>query len=120
MLQIKRIYDAPAKTDGYRILVDQLWPRGISKEHAHLDKWAKEITPSSELRTEFHNGQYTFPGFSHAYIVELSNNPSMEQFIAEIRNRLAHGNVTLLYAAHDATANHAIVLKNYIDKKLQI
>jgi len=118
ILAIKRIYDAPLKTDGYRILVDRLWPRGISKEYARLYKWEKEITPTTEIRQEFGHKANKFDWFKGAYINELDKNPYTKIFIGEIKNLLTRGNVTLLYGAKDPQINHAIILKDYIEKKL--
>ena len=97
MLAIKRIYDAPSKSDGYRILIDRMWPRGISKSRAALDGWAKEITPSAELR----------------------NSPAAKKFVDEIMHLLTRGNVTLLYGARDTKINHAVVLEKYLEKALK-
>ncbi|MCL2439349.1 MAG: DUF488 family protein [Alphaproteobacteria bacterium] len=119
MLSIKRIYDAPAKTDGYRILVDRLWPRGISKERAKLYEWAKDITPSPEIRMEFGHKADKFDWFRHAYLRELDKNPATAAFISEIKNLLVKGNVSLLYGARDPQINHAIILKDYIEAKLK-
>jgi len=118
MLTIKRIYDAPAKEDGYRILVDRLWPRGISKDRAHLYRWEKEIAPSTVLRTEFAHDAEKFTWFKHAYIHELDRNAATEIFIKGVGALLARANVTLLYAARDPWMNHAVVLKEYLEKKL--
>jgi len=113
-LQIKRIYDAPAASDGTRVLVDRLWPRGISKERAALDLWLKDVAPSSDLRTWFNHKPERFAEFSHRYIDELSRNPVAK----ELRDKLADNtrNLTLVYAAKDPAINHAIVLKAFIEK----
>jgi uncharacterized protein YeaO (DUF488 family) len=110
-LRIKRIYDAPTSEDGYRVLVDRLWPRGVTKEKAALDLWLKEVAPSPALRTWFGHKPERFTEFSHRYIAELEVNPAVQ----EIRSILKHhSNVTLLYAAHDSEINHASVLKKYL------
>lgn len=111
MVHIKRIYEAPASGDGYRILVDRLWPRGISKEKAALDLWLKDIAPSSELRTWFGHDPERFEEFKARYETELAQNPALDQLQYLIKQ---HQNVTLLYAAHDPQVNHAIVLRDYL------
>lgn len=113
MLQIKRIYEQPRQTDGLRILVDRLWPRGISKEKASIDSWLKEIAPSSELRVWFAHKPERFEEFSQKYRQELHHNPAIQ----ELKNLLAHHhNATLLYAAKDPKINHALVLRNFLEK----
>jgi uncharacterized protein YeaO (DUF488 family) len=112
-LRIKRIYDEPASEDGYRILVDKLWPRGVSKEKAALDLWLKDIAPSPELRTWFGHKAERFAEFSRRYEAELEDNPAVQDLQAVVKGRAT---VTLLYAAHDSTINHAVVLKRYISR----
>ncbi len=111
-LKIKRIYEQPEKLDGYRILVDRLWPRGVSKEDAHLDLWLKEVSPSPDLRKWFNHEPEKFNEFSKKYIQELKHNDAVSQITDKLKNH----NVTLLYAAKDPKINHAIVLKNFILK----
>ena len=111
-LQIKRIYDAYSASDGTRILVDRLWPRGISKKEARLDYWLKDIAPSTELREWFGHKPERFKEFSHKYENELKKQTAN---IIKIKDLLTHKNVTLLYAAKDREINHAIVLRNYIE-----
>ena len=118
MLQIKRIYEEYSESDGYRILVDRLWPRGISKERAHLDMWAKDITPSTDLRKEFNHEQKKFEWFKEKYLEELNKNSYFAEFIKLIANKLKEENVTLLYGAKSPTVNHAIILKDFIEKRL--
>ena len=109
-IAIKRIYDPVTEADGKRVLVDRLWPRGISKERAHLDLWLKEIAPSTELRKEFcHKAEYWL-AFQHGYHQELKDNPH----IGELREIAKHGQLTLIYAAKDPELNHALVLENYL------
>lgn len=114
MIFIKRIYDEPSPHDGFRVLVDRLWPRGISKEKADLDLWAKEIAPSTELRIWFNHDPEKFKDFEHQYIKELkSNNQAFNNFVKELSN---HKTITLLYAAHDQKINQAFVLQKYLTK----
>src|SRR5580698_10005180 len=109
-IQIKRIYEKPTLTDGMRILVDRLWPRGVSKEAAALDLWCKEIAPSPELRTWFDHREDRFAEFKKRYLLELRSNPIVPELLADIGKRKA----TLLYAAHDEAVNHAVVLAEYL------
>lgn len=116
MIRIKRIYDDPSVSDGTRVLVDRLWPRGISKERAALDEWLKEIAPSPELRKWFDHKPERFAEFTHKYIDELSNNPAaatLEQLAAKAPN------LTLLYAARDTAHNEAVVLQQFLEKRLR-
>lgn len=116
MLRIKRIYDDANKEDGYRILIDGLWARGISKEKARLDYWAKEIAPSHTLRKDFHHGDETFEDFKKHYLEELNNNDERERFLELIKEKMESGNITLLYAAKNETINNAVVLKQWVKK----
>lgn len=117
---VKRIYEPVAEGDGYRVLLDRLWPRGVSKERAALDEWAKELAPSNELRKWFGHEPEKFDEFSKRYIAELENNPLL---VATLTSWREHPTVTLLYGARDESANEAIVMRDYlvhlplIDKK---
>jgi len=108
-IKLKRAYDPPAADDGTRILVDRLWPRGISKEKAALDQWMKEIAPSTELRKWLHHDPQRWDEFRHRYIEELRQRPDL---VAELRLLVREGTVTLVYAARDETHNHAMVLRD--------
>jgi len=111
MLQIKRIYDDSSKTDGFRVLVDRLWPRGVSKEDANLDLWLKEIAPSADLRTWFGHKPERFNEFKARYLDELANNPA----VAELKGVVArHPTVTLLYGAKDSKLNNAVILQDFL------
>ncbi len=109
-IRIKRVYERPAPEDGVRILVDRLWPRGLSKEAAALDHWFKDIAPSPELRTWFDHREDRFDEFKQRYRLELKANPAL----AEFRKLAKPGKATLLYAAHDEKVNHAVVLAEYL------
>jgi len=111
-LHIKRVYDPPAAGDGQRILVDRLWPRGVSKEAAALDEWFKDIAPSPELRKWFGHQPERFAAFSERYRAELAAN---EEAVDHVKALLAKGDVTLLYAAHDPACNHALVLAEFLE-----
>ena len=113
MIKIKRIYNAPARDDNFRILVDRLWPRGISKEKAKIGLWLKDIAPSDSLRKWFDHDPARWAVFKRKYFKELDNKKDL---IKEITKRVK-GGVTLLYAAKDETHNNAQALKEYIDPK---
>lgn len=106
-IQIKRIYDQPKASDGYRILIDRLWPRGIKKENARIDEWNKILPPSPELRKWFHQEAGRFAAFEIKYRLELKQHQEELNRIHEIA---ARQNVTLLYAAKDPRLNHAVIL----------
>ena len=116
-IRIKRIYDPVEPGDGYRILVDRLWPRGVKKEQAALDQWAKSITPSTEIRKEFHHDPSSFSEFRQKYLFELENNPESETFRRQVLEKLHDGPVTLLYGAKDREVNHATVMKEWLEKE---
>lgn len=110
---IKRIYDEPADDDGCRVLVDRLWPRGVSKERAQLHVWLKEVAPSPPLRTEFAHMPAHFADFRAAYEAELDGNPAVQT----LRDLAAeHGKLTLLFGARDLQINHARVLQEFLER----
>ncbi|RFS24773.1 DUF488 domain-containing protein [Chitinophaga silvatica] len=113
MLQIKRIYEPYDSKDGFRILVDRLWPRGISKEEAHIDEWEKEIAPSNELREWFNHDPAKFAEFKTKYKHELQDK---KELLTAIRKKAQHQKVTLLYGAKDTEHNQAQVLLELIEK----
>ena len=115
-LQIKRIYDPASRSDGARILVDRLWPRGISKDKAALTTWLKEIAPSTELRQWFHHDPARWTEFQKRYHTELKANL---QAVEQLHDYIKAGSVTLLYGAQDAEHNHAHVLANYMRKHIK-
>lgn len=108
-IKIKRIYDEPSKDDGYRILIDRLWPRGVSKSAAKLDNWNKDIAPSNKLRKWFNHDPDKFDEFTKKYNEELKLNIAN---LTEIRKKAEEQTVTLLYGAKDTKHNQAVVLKN--------
>jgi uncharacterized protein YeaO (DUF488 family) len=104
-IRTKRVYDEPAASDGYRVLVDRLWPRGLSKEKADVDLWAKDVAPSAELRKAFHHEDMPFAEFVMAYRAELAAHAAE---VTALRDEIAgHAVVTLLYAMNDTEHNHA-------------
>jgi DNA-3-methyladenine glycosylase len=112
-LQIKRVYEQPSLSDGYRVLVDRLWPRGVSKEAAKLDEWCKDVAPSNELRQWFGHQPERFEEFSKRYRAELADNPAIQELKDLIKNK---STVTLVYSAHDETHNQAVVLQGVLSK----
>jgi uncharacterized protein YeaO (DUF488 family) len=110
-IRIKRVYHPASPDDGQRILVDRLWPRGLSKAAANLTLWLKAISPSEDLRKWFGHDPALWPEFHRRYTAELDTNPAAT---AELRDLLQTGPVTLLYAAHDAEHNNAVVLADYL------
>jgi uncharacterized protein YeaO (DUF488 family) len=110
-VRLKRAYEPPEKTDGTRILVDRLWPRGVSKEEAKLDEWIKEIAPSSELRTWFGHDPRRWDEFRKRYRSELAEH---SETLKDLRRRAREGPITLVYSARDEIHNDAIVLRNVI------
>lgn len=110
-LRLKRVYEPPVDTDGMRILVDRLWPRGLSKAEAKIDFWAKDAAPSNELRRWYQHEPEKWPEFRHKYLAELQGNrEAVQELIAKIGNR----NATLLFGAKEAHLNNAAVLKEYL------
>lgn len=113
-VHLKRIYDEAAEADGFRILVDRLWPRGVSKDKACLDLWLKELAPSTELRKWFDHDPKKWTGFKRKYTTELSKNVEGVATLEKILK--AHKRVTLLYAARDEEHNEAIVIKDFFSR----
>jgi uncharacterized protein YeaO (DUF488 family) len=111
---LKRIYEPPAPEDGYRILVDRLWTRGISKQQAAIDEWMKEIAPSPELRKWFGHMPERYAAFSDSYIRELEEDPVRGRLAANIAELVLEQEVTLVYAAKDPLNNHANVLYKWL------
>ncbi len=110
---LRRAYDAPGRSDGQRILVDRLWPRGVSKKDLKLDEWMKYIAPSDDLREWFDHDADQWEEFQSRYAKELDKNG---EAVAEIRERLGDGRVTLVYGAKDEEHNNAVALKKYLVK----
>lgn len=111
-IHFKRIYENASKSDGYRVLVDRIWPRGVSKENAHLDEWLKEIAPSTELRKWFDHKKERFDEFSKRYFKELEN---QSELVEKLKKVASEKRLTLLYGAKDEKYNQAVVLKNFLE-----
>jgi uncharacterized protein YeaO (DUF488 family) len=108
---LKRAYDNPDQNDGYRVLVDRLWPRGLSRDDAGLDEWMKEVAPSPELRKSFHAGRLNWDTFRKGYLSELKNH---RERLKPLVQRAEKERVTLVYSASDTDHNNAVVLKQYL------
>ena len=113
-LKIKRVYEKPEKEDGTRILVDRLWPRGLTKEKAAIDLWLKEVAPSTALRKWFSHDPAKWPTFKQKYRQEIKENKSQ---VAILKEQLMKGAVTLVYGAKDEEHNEALVLKEWLQRK---
>ncbi|HEY5981961.1 MAG TPA: DUF488 domain-containing protein [Anaerolineales bacterium] len=112
--KIKRAYDPPAAADGQRILVDRLWPRGVTKEKLRLDAWMKELSPSNELRRWIHSDPSHWAEFKRRYFKELDAQP---ESVADLRKRGRAATVTLVFSAKDPERNNAAVLKEYLERR---
>lgn len=111
---IKRVYEKPSKEDGKRILIDRLWPRGLTKEKAQIALWLKDIAPSTTLRKWFGHDPTKWIEFKKRYIAEIRKNTSV---LAQLEEQLKKGKASLVYAAKDEEHNDAVVLKEYLEKK---
>lgn len=114
-IRIKRVYDPPSRGDGQRVLVDRLWPRGLTKDDARIDRWAKQVAPSHELRKWFGHDPRKWSEFQKRYLKELAGNGAVDELIEWIGGRKA----TLVYAAKDTEHNHAVVLARYVAGRLK-
>jgi uncharacterized protein YeaO (DUF488 family) len=112
-ISIKRVYEPPEKEDGVRILVDRLWPRGLTKEKASVDIWLKEIAPSTALRKWFAHDHGKWTGFKTRYRAELKEN---DKQVALLKEQIKKGRVTLMYGAKDEEYNEAVVLQEFLEK----
>jgi uncharacterized protein YeaO (DUF488 family) len=112
MLKVKRIYEAVEKGDGFRVLVDRLWPRGVSKERAHLDLWLKDVAPSDALRKWFGHDPKRWVEFAAKYRKELRGKKEMVHQLRQLEAE--HGTITLLYSAHDEEHNQAVALSAFL------
>jgi uncharacterized protein YeaO (DUF488 family) len=111
-IRTKRAYDNPSPADGRRILVDRLWPRGISKADAKIDFWAKAIAPSNELRRWYQHEGSKWPEFKRRYFAELANNT---EAVDELRDRMGSGPVTFVFSSRETERNNASALKEYLE-----
>ncbi|MCE5338525.1 MAG: DUF488 domain-containing protein [Methanomicrobiaceae archaeon] len=114
MIRTKRIYEEPSGDDGARVLVDRLWPRGVSKERALVDRWEKDLAPTTELRRWFGHDPTKWDEFLRRYRAELEGR---EEPLARLRREASEGTVTLLYGARDEEHNNAVALKRFIEER---
>lgn len=116
-IEIKRVYEPALESDGRRVLVDRLWPRGISRQKAQLYQWLKDAAPSPELRVWFSHKAENFEQFSQLYQAELDNDPVKQSAVRHLLDMGKDGRVTLVYGAKNGTVSHAAVLRDYLLKK---
>ncbi|WDL97558.1 DUF488 domain-containing protein [Alicyclobacillus sp. ALC3] len=116
-LQLKRVYEPWCESDGKRVLIDRIWPRGVSKGNAKVDIWLKQIAPSQDLRAWFSHDPERFDAFRSAYQMELSSQEEKRTAVETVLGELCEGDVTLLYGAKDSVHNHAVVLYNYLQTR---
>ena len=110
-INLKRAYEKPGPEDGYRVLVDRIWPRGISKDELKIDEWMKEAAPSDRLRKSFHNGELTWSEFRNGYLSELK---SHRDELRRVVKKSKEGTVSLIFGARDEKHNNAVVMKQYL------
>ena len=111
-IRLKRAYETPQPADGYRVLVDRLWPRGLTREKLHIDLWAKDLAPSTALRQWIHSDMSHWAEFKRRYLKELRAQP---EAVAELRKHARQRTVTLVFAARDPDRNHALILKEHLE-----
>jgi uncharacterized protein YeaO (DUF488 family) len=114
MFRLKRAYEKPSRTDGFRVLVERLWPRGVTKERAKLDLWLKDVAPSAELRMWFNHDLAKWKGFQKRYGAELKDKTGVLRLL---KQKSSKGSVTLVYSARDEDHNSALVLKRLLERK---
>ena len=112
MIKLKRVYDVPDESDGFRMLVDRLWPRGVSKENGKIDEWVKEVAPSNLLRKWYSHDESKWSEFKQLYFEELK---AKKLLILAIFEKQSRHTVTFVYSAKDETHNNAVALKEYIE-----
>ncbi len=116
-IKLRRAYDPAERTDGVRILVDRLWPRGLSRDDACIDQWVKDLAPSNELRKWFGHDPARWDEFRDRYVVELNRHSDQ---MKELRELARKGPITLVYSAHDEVHNNAVVLRDFILGKINL
>lgn len=117
MVVTKRAYDPPVDADGYRVLIDRLWPRGISKANAHIDAWEKDIAPSTELRKWYEHDPVKWPEFQKRYKEELKS-PEAVAVLDDLAKRAKRGRVTLVYSSHAADISNSAVLEKLLNQRI--
>jgi len=117
MIRVKRVYDPPEPSDGPRFLVDRVWPRGLKKEATRIDAWQKDAAPSHELRRWFGHDPGKWHDFQSRYETELDARP---EAVRPLLDKAREGDITLVYGARDREHNNAVVIKEYLDRKLGV
>ncbi len=117
MIKLKRAYEPASPDDGYRVLVDRLWPRGIAKADLQIDSWEKDLGPSTELRKWFGHDPERWAEFRRRYLQELDD-PQKQQLLESLAERARRGTLTLIYGARDTEHNQAVVLKEALDRRI--
>ncbi len=121
-IKIKRVYEKPEADDGYRVLVDKLWPRGIRKADLPYDYWAKELTPSTAARKAFGHKAENFDAFKERYLGELNASDEAHACARQLKEDAVHAGdstITLLYAARDPKINHAVILREWLEEQMK-
>jgi uncharacterized protein YeaO (DUF488 family) len=118
MIRLKRVYESAVGSDGYRVLVDRLWPRGLRKEEVQLNDWLKDVAPSAALRGWFGHDPGRFRGFCARYRRELRR-PAAQRLLDDLAHRAARGTVTLIYSARDPQQNNAVVLAKHLARRIE-
>lgn len=121
-IRIKRVYEKPEADDGYRVLVDKLWPRGIRKADLPYDYWAKELTPSTAARKAFGHKAENFDAFKERYLGELNTSDEARACAQQLEENAMHAGdstITLLYAARDPKINHAVILREWLEEQMK-
>jgi uncharacterized protein YeaO (DUF488 family) len=113
-IRLRRAYDAPSRSDGYRVLVDRVWPRGVSRAELRLDDWLKEVAPSTELRKWFDHDPARWTAFKDRYFLELDQQPEV---LERLQAKCREGTVTLVFGAKDTRHNNAVALKEYLEQR---
>lgn len=114
-ISLKRAYATPSRADGFRVLVERLWPRGVSKDNARIDLWPKEVAPSTELRRWFDHDPEKWGEFKRRYFAELDTRPDAVETLVE---RVRQGPVTFVFASRETRFNNAVALKEYVERAL--
>ncbi len=114
VIKIKRLYDSQAPGDGFRILVDRLWPRGMAKEKANINYWAKSVAPSNDLRRWYKHERKKWPEFKKRYFAELEANPTG---LKDLKRHMSKNNVTFLFSSKETEFNNAVALMEYLKRK---
>lgn len=117
MIKVKRVYEPPSQEDGYRVLVDRFWPRGMSKQKARVDLWLRDIAPSDELRRWYNHEPLKWDEFRNRYFAEIKERGGLPEFLEE---KIRTGPVTLLFSSTELRLNNAVALKEYLENMIEV